>query len=204
MTDSFLTSKFPQQTGILQLTRVAEWHETEPQADESGILGLIENQHLQNFLLWHEEDKARNPDADDSTIADVKRRIDKLNQKRNDLIEKIDEALLADLERNGTPPDIKSPLNSETAGSMIDRCSIMALKVYHMDEEANRSDANEEHRAKAREKTERLKLQRSDLLECLGTLLVEMAAGQRHFRLYRQFKMYNDPTLNPAIYGQKG
>jgi hypothetical protein len=202
MTDLCFLSALPRKVGVLQLTRVNNWHEVQPQADGKGILSLIEHQHLQNFLLWHEEDKARDPGADDASIATVKRKIDKLNQRRNDLIEQIDEIILAKLEQNGITPVIGSPLNSETAGSMIDRCSIMALKIYHMKEEANRGDASEEHRAKAREKTERLEVQRSDLLGCLGTLLDEMAAGKRHFRLYRQFKMYNDPSLNPAVYGR--
>lgn len=200
MTTLCFKQNLPASVGSLQLSRVSHWHLTSPESTETGLMRLVEDQHLQNFLLWHEEDKARDPHADDFTIATVKRRIDKLNQRRNDLIESIDEALLDQLASDGTPANTESPLNSETAGSMIDRCSIMALKIYHMNEEAVRPSASAEHRQKAREKTERLQLQRTDLLKCLRILLEEMTAGRRHFRLYRQFKMYNDPSLNPAVY----
>lgn len=179
---------------------VEKWHYAEPDRVYDNFMGLVEQQHLQNFRLWHQEDIARDPDVSDKEIAQVKRNIDKLNQQRNDLIENIDEFLLVDMHRNNIEINEDAPLNSETPGSMIDRCSIMALKVYHMDEEANREGADAEHKQKAANKVLTLKEQRSDLIDCLAQLLEDVREGTRKFKLYRQFKMYNDPSLNPRIY----
>jgi hypothetical protein len=186
----------------LQEKRVADWHREEPGAVTAaeGMLGLVERQHLQNFRLWHEEDKARDPTADNDAIARVKRSIDCLNQQRNDLIEQIDEAVLALLIKTGIRMPTEAPMNSETPGSMIDRCSIMALKIYHMQEQTRRFDADEPHRQQADSRVRILKIQRHDLFQCLYGLMNEITAGTRRFTLYRQFKMYNDPTLNPKIY----
>jgi hypothetical protein len=152
-----------------------------------------------NYLLWHEEDKARRTDVDDSAIATVKRTIDKLNQQRNDQIEKLDEAILSEIERitSGTATE---KINSETPGSIIDRISIMSLKVYHMNEDSNRSDIDEEHRLRSLGRLAVLKLQRLDLCRALDELLTDYVAGNKTMKLYKQFKMYNDPTLNPEVY----
>ena len=186
--------------GLMQNDWVAEWHQNEPKEFESGFLGLVGQQHLQNFNLWHKEDIARMPDVDNSVIADVKRAIDKFNQRRNDLIESLDDFILTQLGQDKITQNQDSPLNSETPGSMIDRCSIMSLKLYHMTEEANRKDADQTHREKAQEKANIITTQRNDLLNCLLELYTEIKAGTRHFKIYRQFKMYNDPSLNPKIY----
>ncbi len=163
---------------------------------------LIRAQHRANFDLWHEEDKARDPGATDAGIAAVKRAIDKLNQRRNDLVERIDALLLKELTMvfESHP---EAPLHSETPGLMIDRLSILALKIYHTREEAERMTATEEHRQKNRERLALLEEQRCDLAAALGSLRSEMLAGIRSFKLYRQMKMYNDPELNPAIYTRK-
>jgi len=188
------------QISPLQQIRVSEWHRVPAGLSEQGLLGIVEEQHLQNYLLWHEEDTARDPDASDAVIAGVKRRIDLLNQKRNDLIERLDEAILENLLADGIGMNPNSPLNSETPGSMIDRCSIMALKIYHMEEQVCRTDVDPEHLQRSRDKVRVLSTQRQDLFHCLFQLIDDVRAGFRQFKLYRQFKMYNDPTLNPQIY----
>ncbi len=188
------------QIDLLQMRLVTSWHQEEPKLTVEGLLGLVEHQHLQNYLLWHEEDKARDPEADDHEIARVKRSIDQLNQKRNDLIEQLDEAILEELRLEGVTQADDAPLNSETPGSIIDRSSIMALKIYHMKEQTRRHDVDREHIEQAVRKVKVLQSQREDLLNCLIQLVNDVRDGIRQFRLYRQYKMYNDPSLNPRIY----
>jgi hypothetical protein len=181
-------------------------HETEQEVESSfgiaanadGLMAIAMAQHGANFELWHEEDKARSPEATDSDIAEVKYAIDRLNQKRNDLVEKIDAWLLERLEQNE-----QAPLHSETPGLMIDRLSILALKIYHTQEEEHRETATEAHRRRNADRLALLKEQRSDLAGCLDAVWSEILQGTRRFKLYRQMKMYNDPELNPAVYGRK-
>lgn len=159
----------------------------------------VARQHRANFELWHIEDEARIPSATDRELAEVKRRIDRTNQLRNDLAEDLDRALLEWLAGRGLPhPD--APLNSESPGLMIDRLSILALKIYHSREEAERPDAPEGHGGRNHERLRVLVEQRSDLANCLDALWEQTLAGTRRFKLYRQLKMYNDPSLNPAVY----
>lgn len=172
------------------------WHRGGKEAEADDLMGLAVAQHRANFDLWHEEDKARDPDASDAEIVKVKHAIDALNQRRNDLVQQIDELLLTSAgEQNAA-----APLHSETPGMMIDRLSILALKIYHTREEAHRDSATEAHRRKNLGRLKVLEEQRADLAGCLDTLWIEVIAGTRRFRLYRQMKMYNDPELNPAIY----
>lgn len=189
---------------------VEVWHDDPDEAERrlgSGLLGgrhraleaAVGRNHLVNVRLWHEEDEARRPDVGNDVIAGVKRRIDALNQERNDLIERIDEALLAALDGEGIAMDPDAPLHSETPGAIVDRLSILALKIYHMREEAERDDAGTPHRERSARRLAILVQQRDDLAGCLDGLLGEIAAGERRFRLYRQFKMYNDPETNPAV-----
>lgn len=170
--------------------------------DQAGEwLKLVARQHRANFDLWHIEDEARAPGADDAELAGVKRRIDKTNQLRNDLVEELDRALIAWLAECGLPNE-EAPLNSETPGLIIDRLSILSLKIYHTREEAARADAPQGHAERNRERLVILEEQRTDLAGCLDALWRETLAGTRRFKLYRQLKMYNDPALNPAIYRQ--
>ncbi len=181
--------------------RIDGWGKTMPPACTDGVWHWIEVNHRCNCLLWDEEDQARRTDVDDSAIAANKRAIDGYNQRRNDAVEKIDEALLARLEGVTLAPDAWH--NSETAGSIIDRLSILALKHHHMGREAGRTSADDAHRATCREKQARLALQRDDLARCLDLLLTRAAAGNAFWRIYRQFKMYNDPMLNRYLYAGK-
>jgi hypothetical protein len=158
----------------------------------------ISEEHLVNIRLWHEEDEARRPNVDDQVVAATKRQIDVLNQQRNDLIERIDSVLLALLAESDLPRPT-APLHSETPGAIIDRLSVLTLKVYHMREEADRSGAQEAHRQLCRQRLEVLEQQRDDLAACLDALSIDLAAGNKRFQRYRQFKMYNDPEMNPAI-----
>jgi hypothetical protein len=134
-------------------------------------------------------------------VARVKRRVDDTNQRRNDLTEDLDQKLMAWLEANGLPR-ASAPLNSESPGLIIDRLSILALKIYHTREEAGRKDAPSGHADRNRERLVILEEQRADLAGCLDALWYETLAGTRRFKMYRQLKMYNDPALNPAIYGK--
>jgi hypothetical protein len=176
-------------------------HETkgkhELEASTGDFMALATAQHRANFELWHEEDKARIPEASDAEIVRVKRAIDKLNQRRNDLVEQMDVRLMEGLQQSS-----KAPLHSETPGLMIDRLSILALKIYHTREEAHRQSATAEHRLRNVERLALLTEQREDLAACLDALWAQVLAGTRRFKLYRQMKMYNDPELNPAVYGR--
>ena len=183
-----------------ELTR--RWHEAgeaEPEVADPWRKAIA-RQHRANYDLWHIEDEARTPDATAATIADVKRRIDRTNQLRNDLAEELDRELLAWLEARGLPK-ADAPLNSESPGLMIDRLSILALKIYHTREEVERQNAPASHAELNRGRLAILEEQRRDLASCLDSLWEDTLGRSRRFKLYQQLKMYNDPQLNPAIYG---
>lgn len=180
----------------LQTELTARWHEQPPLATGTGMLMLVQENHLRNFLLWHEEDIARRDDLGSERIHKAKRAIDGYNQQRNNFIEEIDKKLVAEMK----PAESGCPKNSETPGMIIDRLSILALKEFHMREETVRDDVSAEHRATCAEKLARLELQRRDLVQSLIELLDDVAAGRRTFAVYYQFKMYNDPALNPQLY----
>lgn len=150
-----------------------------------------------NSYLWHEEDKARSARLSDSRIAEVKHNIDNANQKRNNKIEELDRYmidLLADLK---TKTSKKKRLNSETPGSIIDRLSILALKIYHMKEQTLRKDASAEHKNKCKIRLSVLCEQQKDLSTCFDELMNDLIRGQKRLKIYYQFKMYNDPSTNP-------
>ena len=184
----------------LQAQATIDWHGASPAAEIGESLpsfdSLLLAHHRANFDLWHEEDKARQPGASDSHIAEVKRSIDVLNQRRNDLVESIDRKL----QEEAGKQNAEAPLNSESPGLMIDRLSVLALKLYHTNEETTRTSASEAHREKNRARLVLLREQRDDLAQCLSDLWKQVESGTRRFKLYRQLKMYNDPELNPAIY----
>ena len=165
--------------------------------------------HRFNSLLWAEEDLARRTTVAAAEIAANKRAIDGFNQARNDATERVDELLLIALglvdeasARSDAPVATVAPgarLNSETAGSIIDRMSIMALKAQAMRQQTERRDVDAAHREASRIKLARLLQQRSDLGSCLDALLADCQAGRACFKVYRQFKMYNDARFNPVL-----
>jgi hypothetical protein len=179
---------------------VAHWHTVEPAHAETGLAGKICDLHKFNFQLWHEEDIARSPDVTDAKIAQVKRAIDKYNQARNDAIEKVDDFLIEELARRGVEAAPNAPAATETPGAAIDRLSILELRRFHMLEQIERADATQEHREKAAARMVVLDTQRKHLVEALDRLLGEIFAGQRPLRVFRQMKMYNDPSMNPYLY----
>jgi len=179
---------------------VAHWHEAPPAHDETGLIGRICDLHRFNFLLWHEEDIARSPDVTDARIAEVKRNIDRYNQARNDAIEKVDDALIGELAARGVQPPADAPAATETPGSAIDRLSILELRRFHMREQIERVDATAEHRGKAAARLEVLDRQREHLVTATERLLEEIFSARRPLRVFRQMKMYNDPTMNPYLY----
>jgi cell division protein FtsB len=184
----------------LQIDTVLRWHLQEIDNSYLGLLDVVCRQHQQNFRLWHQEDIARSPDVSDPDLAEVKRTIDKLNQQRNDLIEQVDDYLIGRLMAEGIQPREDAKFNSETPGSIIDKLSILSLRLFHMEEQAFRADATEEHRAKVKARLEILHEQHHDLTGSLKELLDDIFAGRKRLKIYRQFKMYNDPTLNPYLY----
>ena len=185
------------------------WPGAEPAPQGDALWHAVQANHRWNSSLWAEEDLARRTTVADAEIAANKRAIDRYNQARNDAIERIDEILLVALglvseasARTDAPVatvPAGARLNSETAGSMVDRLSIVALKIHAMRAQAGRADADAAHRAASRAKLGRLQEQRADLAGCLDALLADAAAGRAYFKVYRQFKMYNDPRFNPVL-----
>ena len=169
----------------------------------------VQTNHRHNSQLWDEEDLARRTTVAAEAIAANKRAIDGHNQARNDATERVDEILLValglvdaasartDAPLSAVPAGAR--LNSETAGGMIDRLSIMALKAHAMRQQTQRQDVDDAHRAASAVKLQRLKQQRGDLAGCLDALLADAIAGRAYFKVYRQFKMYNDPRFNPEL-----
>ncbi len=182
-------------------------------ADPASVWHWIETNHRYNCRLWAEEDLARRTQVADSEIAKNKRAIDGFNQARNDATERVDEALLIALKlidpktaASDAPVSTAradARLNSETAGSMTDRMSILALKVDAMARQALREDVDEAHRESSRQRLARLENQRDDLARCFDALTADSLAGRAYFKVYRQFKMYNDPRFNPALVAER-
>ena len=185
---------------ILKSADVAAFHDERSSASGDALWQAVAANHLHNRLLWDEEDLARRRNVADAEIAANKRAIDAHNQKRNDAIERIDELLLQSLSAVARKPAAR--LSSETCGAMIDRLSILALKIRAMRAQTLRTDVDRGHIEACEAKLSRLIEQRGDLAGCLDRLLGECARGESYFKVYRQFKMYNDPRLNPALYNE--
>jgi hypothetical protein len=190
------------------LTRTS-WPKQPVEFAEADVWRWVATNHRNNCLLWDEEDLARRTRASDADITANKRAIDGYNQARNDATERVDEFLLISLglidpATAGTDQPVarvdgNARLNSETAGSMMDRMSIMSLKIKAMRAQTVRTDVDDAHRSASKLKLERLNEQRDDLGRCLDQLLADSKAGRAYFKVYRQFKMYNDPRFNPVL-----
>ncbi len=177
-----------------------QWHgELRSLPHEQDLLSLTVHLHRANFDLWHLEDEARDLRSSPAEIASLKRDIDRVNQRRNDLVEHIDTSLLASLAEHGLPVSI-APLHSETPGMMLDRLSILSLKLFHTEEELRRPGSTPDLQQRNGARLGTLEMQHGDLAACLRILWQETLAGTRRFKQYRQLKMYNDPDLNPVLY----
>ncbi|MCH4156958.1 MAG: DUF4254 domain-containing protein [Muribaculaceae bacterium] len=152
-------------------------------------------------VQWHLEDLIRDPAIDPVEALALKHRIDRSNQDRTDLVEKIDTYFRSEF--SGVKPLADATINTESPAWAIDRLSILALKIYHMRREAERSDASPEHISQCCSKLDVLLEQRSDLSLAISQLLDDIAAGRKYMKVYRQMKMYNDPDTNPVLYGKK-
>ena len=150
---------------------------------------------------WHMEDIIRDPAIDPVAARELKRRIDRSNQERTDMVEEIDELFRRKYAGVAVLPD--ATINTETPAWAIDRLSILALKIYHMAAEVARTDASAEHIARCRGKLDILMQQREDLSGAIDTLLDDIAAGRKYMKVYKQMKMYNDADTNPVLYGAK-
>ena len=149
-------------------------------------------------VQWHLEDIIRNPAIDPVIALQIKRLIDKSNQDRTDIVEVVDNTIF--LEMQSVKPLAEAGINTETPGWAIDRLSILALKIYHMQVEANRTDASEEHIQNCQRKLTILFEQKADMFTSIDELLEDIVAGRKKMKLYKQMKMYNDPSLNPVLY----
>ena len=152
-------------------------------------------------VQWHLEDIIRDPQIDPSEALVIKRRIDRSNQDRTDLVERIDSYFLAQYETVSPQPDAR--INTESPAWAIDRLSILHVKLWHMQEQVDRTDVSAEQHDKCVAKMAVLNEQLEDLTTAIGQLLDDYQAGTRIMKVYRQMKMYNDPTLNPVLYGKK-
>lgn len=167
--------------------------------------GSIENRlYLKCWIdtvQWHYEDIIRDPGIDPVEALALKRRIDKSNQDRTDLVEQIDSYFRDKYKDVKVLPDAR--INTESPAWAVDRLSILALKIYHMKEQVEREDASAEHKAKCQAKLDILLEQQVDLNEAIDQLLEDIEAGRKYMKVYRQMKMYNDPSTNPVLYQNK-
>ena len=169
---------------------------------EKGTLDhLLYHKNWIDTVQWHLEDIIRNPEIDPVEALAIKRRIDRSNQERTDMVEYVDSYLLEKYKEVVPAPDAR--LNTETPAWAVDRLSILALKIYHMKQETQRIDVDESHRAACQQKLEVLLTQQVDLSQAIEELIEEIEAGRKYMKTYKQMKMYNDPALNPVLYGKK-
>lgn len=166
-----------------------------------GIEHLIYHKNWIDTVQWHLEDIIRDPGIDPVAALALKRRIDASNQERTDMVEFIDGYFLD--KYKGVTPSAEARLNTETPAWAVDRLSILALKIYHMEREVERCDVSAEHKAACQKKLDVLLVQRVDLSGAIEELLADIEAGRKYMKLYKQMKMYNDPALNPVLYGLK-
>ena len=168
---------------------------------KDDVAHLLYRKNWIDTVQWHYEDIIRDPNIAPEAALTLKRKIDASNQDRTDLVEYIDSYFLKKYQSVETAGD--ATINTESPAWAIDRLSILALKLYHMAEEANRTDASAEHLKKCQEKLAVLMEQRSDLSSAIDQLLSDIESGKKYMKVYKQMKMYNDDELNPVLRGQK-
>ena len=168
---------------------------------KGSIEAILFDKNWIDVNQWHMEDIIRNPAIEPTEGLVIKRRIDKSNQDRTDLVELIDSFFLDQYKNVKVLPN--ATINTESPAWAIDRLSILILKIYHMQQEVDRSDATPEHKGKCEEKLRILLEQKKDLCVALDQLLADIGAGRKYMKVYKQMKMYNDPALNPVLYGKK-
>jgi hypothetical protein len=187
---------------------IADYHKTDNV--DASIHNPYQPQTIENVLYlknwidtvqWHLEDIIRNPEIDPKEALALKRRIDKSNQDRTDLVERIDSYFWEKYQ--SVKPKATAVINTETPAWAIDRLSILALKIYHMGIEARRTDVSADQHAACQKKLDVLLEQRTDLSSAIDQLLSDIENGNRYMKVYKQMKMYNDPNLNPVLYGKK-
>lgn len=168
---------------------------------ENTLESLLYKKNYIDNVQWDLEDLIRDPDIKPDTALQLKRRIDASNQERTDTVEQLDDYFLEQYKNIEPQPDAR--LNTESIAWALDRLSILALKLYHMGIQAERTDAPESHINKCQRKLTVLQVQKADLIRAIGELTEDIEQGRRIIKVYRQMKMYNDPSMNPVLYGQK-
>ena len=181
------------------------WDDVDHPVDNPYAPGTIDHllyhKNWIDTVQWHLEDIIRDPEIDPVEALALKRRIDRSNQDRTDMVEQLD-TYFRELYKD-VIPSADATINTESPAWALDRLSILALKIYHMEQEVVRRDASAAHIAKCRAKLDVLLEQRVDLTSAIDRLLDDIAAGRKYMKVYRQMKMYNDPETNPVLYGQK-
>lgn len=187
---------------------VADYHKTDNvdtpcnnPYEKGSLEAIFYDKNWVDAVQWHLEDIIRDPEIDLRDALNLKRRIDRSNQVRTDMVEDID-SWFRDLYKDVTP-DSNATINTESPAWALDRLSILALKIWHMREQAERTDVDESHLANSRAKLAVLLEQRDDLTTAIDTLLDDIAAGRKYMKVYRQMKLYNDPSTNPVLYAKK-
>lgn len=187
---------------------VVEYHKTdfidEPIKNPYPLKSIEYYLYLKNWIdtvQWHLEDIIRDPNIDPNEALTLKRRIDKSNQDRTDLVELIDSYFWD--KYNGIKAKADARINTESPAWAIDRLSILHLKIYHMRAEVERTDVSEAHKTQCQNKLNVLLEQKADLSTAIDQLLADFESGDKKMKVYKQMKMYNDPALNPVLYGQK-
>ena len=207
--EELINMKFSQESFCVFERAIADYHKTDNV--DTPISNPYEEKSIEYYLYlknwidtvqWHLEDIIRDPQIDPVKALAIKRRIDRSNQDRTDLVELIDSYFLDKFSNVKVLPD--ATINTESPAWAVDRLSILALKIFHMKIEAERTDTAQDQQERCRQKLAVLMEQKKDLSEAIDMLLDDMAAGHKFMKVYKQMKMYNDPTLNPVLYGQNG
>lgn len=196
MSEAILTSVITK----LHKNCIIQWKFSGINHQHQDFYRLVEENHAFNYQLWHAEDRARREDMGYEFVYHAKREIDQCNQLRNNRMEAMDTWLYDLLQ---PAEHSHCAVNSESPGMIIDRLSILSLKSYHMTLQTQRQDVDEEHRTICQSKLEIIQQQLEQLDFCLKQFLIEIQEKKRTFRVYHQFKMYNDPSLNPELYSPR-